>query len=70
MIIYQEARQLLLQNKNQKEFLGYDYYMNVYRGCSHRCIYCSTRSEVYNIDNFDNDVIVKKNAPELLDLEL
>ncbi len=70
MIIYQEAKQLLLQNKSQKEFLGYDYYMNVYRGCSHRCIYCSTRSDVYNVDNFDNDVIVKKNAPELLDLEL
>ncbi len=70
MIIYQEAKQLLLQNKSQKEFLGYDYYMNVYRGCSHRCIYCSTRSEVYNVDNFDNDVIVKKNAPELLDFEL
>ncbi len=70
MIIYQEAKQLLLQNKSQKDFLGYDYYMNVYRGCSHRCIYCSTRSDVYNVDNFDNDVIVKKNAPELLDFEL
>ncbi len=70
MIIYQEAKQLLIQNKSQKEFLGYDYYMNIYRGCSHKCIYCSTRSEVYNVDNFDNDVIVKKNAPELLDFEL
>jgi len=30
-----------------------DYNMNIYRGCSHGCIYCDSRSMCYGIDNFD-----------------
>lgn len=43
--------------------------MNIYRGCQHQCIYCDSRSECYQIDNF-SDVIVKTNAVELLIDEL
>ena len=43
--------------------------MNVYRGCQHGCIYCDSRSECYQIENFD-DIIVKINAPQLLEQEL
>jgi len=40
--------------------------MNLYRGCSHRCIYCDSRSECYGIDNFDGEILVKENAIDLL----
>jgi DNA repair photolyase len=41
-----------------------------YRGCSHRCIYCDSRSECYQIEDFDGEVLVKTNAIELLAKEL
>ncbi|MCD6475264.1 MAG: hypothetical protein J7K85_03225, partial [Anaerolineaceae bacterium] len=44
--------------------------MNLYRGCSHRCIYCDSRSECYQIEDFDGEVLVKVNAIELLAKEL
>ncbi len=40
--------------------------MNLYRGCSHKCIYCDSRSECYGIENFDNEIIVKENAIDIL----
>jgi DNA repair photolyase len=43
--------------------------MNLYRGCSHQCIYCDSRSECYQIENF-TDVLVKVNAIDLLRQEL
>ena len=43
--------------------------MNIYRGCQHQCIYCDSRSECYQIEDFD-DVLVKVNAVELLRDEL
>lgn len=44
--------------------------MNVYRGCTHGCIYCDSRSLVYGMEHDFEDVAVKANAPELLDREL
>ena len=44
---------------------GY-YGMNIYRGCSHGCIYCDSRSRVYRFTHPFEDIEVKQNAPELL----
>jgi DNA repair photolyase len=44
--------------------------MNLYRGCQHQCIYCDSRSECYQIEDFNDDVLVKVNAIELLRKEL
>ena len=44
--------------------------MNIYRGCSHGCIYCDSRSKCYNFDHGFEDIEVKRNAPELLDAAL
>ena len=44
--------------------------MNLYRGCSHGCIYCDSRSERYNMDHDFEDIEVKENALELLKKEL
>lgn len=41
--------------------------MNVYRGCTHGCIYCDSRSRCYHIDHAFEDIEVKQNAPQLLE---
>jgi len=65
-----EAKKLLITNPHPSYWFGVKYYLNIYRGCMHGCIYCDTRSECYNIDNFDTDISVKTNAIELLKKEL
>ena len=40
--------------------------MNLYRGCSHGCIYCDSRSNVYRMNHEFEDIEVKKNSLELL----
>ena len=44
--------------------------MNLYRGCQHGCIYCDSRSRCYHIDHRFEDVAVKENGIELLELAL
>ena len=48
---------------------GY-YGMNIYRGCSHGCIYCDSRSRCYQFKHAFEDIEVKQNAPELLEAAL
>lgn len=40
--------------------------MNIYRGCTHGCIYCDSRSECYNMNHDFEDIEVKINTPTLL----
>ena len=49
---------------------GGRYGMNVYRGCSHGCIYCDSRSRCYQFTHPFEDIEVKRNAPELLEKAL
>ena len=44
--------------------------MNLYRGCTHGCIYCDSRSKCYQINHDFEDVLVKENAIELLEESL
>ncbi len=44
--------------------------MNLYRGCTHGCIYCDSRSKCYQMDHAFEDIEVKQNAPELLEKAL
>jgi DNA repair photolyase len=45
--------------------------MNLYRGCTHNCVYCDGRAESYYVDGeFGEDVVVKVNAIEVLRREL
>ena len=48
----------ILSNKNG---------MNIYRGCTHGCIYCDSRSLCYNMNHLFEDIEVKENAPILLE---
>ena len=49
---------------------GGHYGMNIYRGCTHGCIYCDSRSSCYRFTHPFEDVEVKRNAPELLEAAL
>nr|WP_300832637.1 radical SAM protein [uncultured Acetatifactor sp.] len=44
--------------------------MNVYRGCTHGCIYCDSRSACYGFTHAFEDIEVKRNAPQLLEKAL
>ncbi len=65
-----KAKVMLSHVKQPDTWFGLKYNMNLYRGCQHRCIYCDSRSECYQIENFDGEILVKVNAIELLEKEL
>ncbi len=44
--------------------------MNIYRGCTHGCIYCDSRSKCYQFTHPFEDIEVKQNAPVLLEQAL
>lgn len=44
--------------------------MNLYRGCTHGCIYCDSRSKCYGMKHDFEDIEVKENAVELLEYAL
>lgn len=64
-----QAKTLLSSSKQPDEWFGIKYTLNLYRGCQHQCIYCDSRSECYQIENFA-DILIKANAIELLEHEL
>lgn len=65
---YIPAKHILIRNKST-EWFGTDHTVNLYRGCTHGCIYCDSRSECYRNDDFDR-VKAKENALEILRNEL
>ena len=67
---YEQAKQLLTPTRpSMDEFFYSDWNMNLYRGCSHGCIYCDSRSLCYHLDRFDT-IRPKANALALLEREL
>lgn len=55
---------------NVKGILSAKNGMNIYRGCTHGCIYCDSRSKCYGFTHEFEDIEVKQNAPELLEKAL
>ncbi len=41
--------------------------MNLYRGCTHGCIYCDSRSKCYRMDHDFEDIEVKLRAADILE---
>lgn len=64
-----EAKSILQNVKYGDSWFGIQYNMNLYKGCSHGCIYCDSRSQCYQIENFDM-VRGKKEAIAILKQEL
>jgi len=66
-----EAKSILRKYKKIDSWFISRYGMNLYRGCTHNCIYCDGRAEGYYVDGeFGKDVTVKINAIEILRREL
>jgi DNA repair photolyase len=62
-------------NKVDSPDLGFVFSMNPYQGCEHGCIYCYARNthEYFGFSaglDFESKIIVKKNAPQLLEQQL
>jgi DNA repair photolyase len=58
-----------------KSRMPFRWTINVYRGCSHACVYCFARPTHKYLDfnagrDFEREIVVKVNAPEVLRLEL
>ncbi len=73
--VEREERARKIITKNQSPDLGFDRSINPYRGCEHGCIYCFARpTHAYHgmspgLD-FETQLFVKPDAPELLRKEL
>lgn len=56
--------------KSYKSILSPQNGMNIYRGCTHGCIYCDSRSNCYQMNHDFEDIEVKLDAPLILEAEL
>ena len=65
------AKSILRKHKKIDSWFLSRYGMNLYRGCTHNCVYCDGRSEKYNVEGeFGSEVEVKINAIDILKREL
>ena len=66
-----EAKSILRKSKKIDSWFLINYGMNLYRVCSHNCVYCDGRSEGYYVNGeFGEEVSVKINAIDILKKEL
>jgi len=62
-------------NKNDSDDLSFEFSVNPYRGCEHGCSYCFARTYHEYLGysaglDFESKIVVKEDAPELLEREL
>ena len=69
-VLRKSARRTRVHFCDAKGILSADNGMNIYRGCTHGCIYCDSRSRCYGFTHEFEDVEVKANAVELLETAL
>lgn len=63
------AKTIVSGYKENPNWFGINYGMNIYKGCCHGCIYCDSRSNCYQIIEFDR-VRIKENSTEIIKKEL
>jgi len=71
----QEVFPKTIVNKIKSPDLHFNYSLNPYQGCEHGCVYCYARNthQYWGYgpgQDFEKQILVKKNAPELLDKTL
>ena len=62
-------------NKVPGDYLPFNWTVNAFRGCTHACVYCFARNTHTYLDldagrDFEREIVVKVNVPELLRAEL
>ncbi|MFX1279752.1 MAG: radical SAM protein [Promethearchaeota archaeon] len=67
---YKEFKSVLNKLKYPDSWFWSRYTLNAYSGCAHACIYCDARSTRYYLEDFENEVIIKKDFDKKLDLRL
>ncbi len=66
-----QAESILRRHKKIDSWFISHYGLNLYRGCSHNCVYRDGRAEKYRVEgNFGRDIHVKVNTPAVLLREL
>lgn len=63
------VKNLVQSTKGGQSWFGVTHNTNIYRGCNHGCIYCDSRSNCYQIPNFDQ-IRAKEDADIKIDQEL
>ena len=74
-INFHEVRAKSALNKVPGDYLPFNWTVNTFRGCSHACVYCFARNTHTYLDlnagrDFEREIVVKVNSPELLRAEL
>ena len=74
-INFHEVRAKSALNKVPGDYLPFNWTVNPYRGCTHACVYCFARPTHTYLDldagrDFEREIVVKVNVPELLRAEL
>lgn len=64
-----QAKSILIRRKKPEIWFHVKYGVNIYRGCTHGCIYCDSRSQCYGKEDFEV-LEIKENAIVLLENEL
>lgn len=75
MTFYEIQARSIINRVPAASRVPFDYTINPYRGCGHRCVYCFARKthEYLDLDagaDFDSKIVVKVNAAELVRKEL
>lgn len=66
---YISVKKIISNYEEDQEWFGFNYKMNIYRGCCHGCIYCDSRSNCYQVVDFDT-VKAKENSLEIIESDL
>ena len=74
-INFHEVRAKSALNRVPGTYLPFNWTVNAFRGCSHACVFCFARNTHTYLDlnagrDFEREIIVKVNVPELLRAEL
>jgi DNA repair photolyase len=72
---YEVRAKSVLNHVPGKSRVPFSWTINPYRGCSHACVYCFARPTHKYLDfnagrDFEREIVVKVNAPEVLRVEL
>ena len=73
--VFEETETRTIISRNDSPDVAFDYSINCYRGCIHACTYCFSRPTHEYLDmnagrDFEREIVVKVNVPEVLRVEL